>query len=191
VQLQRVRNDTAIGMVFSNAIAFFIMLTAAVTLHAAHVTNIETAEQAAQALRPIAGDFAFTLFALGIIGSGLLAVPVLAGSAAYAVAETFAWRIGLDQKWPGATQFYGIIVLATIGGSLLDFASLDPVKLLYCSAVVHGVVSVPIMVAMLILAGRRSIMGEFAMGWRLRSVAWVAAAVMFAAVAGMFVGPAG
>jgi NRAMP (natural resistance-associated macrophage protein)-like metal ion transporter len=191
VQLRRVRIDTVIGMVFSNAIAFFIILTAAVTLHARGVTSIETSAQAAQALRPIAGNLAFTLFALGIIGTGLLAVPVLAGSAAYAVAETFDWRTGLDQKLPGAREFYGIIVIAIIGGAVLEFAPLDPVKMLYWSAVVNGVVAVPIMIAMLILAGRRSIMGDFVMGRRLRSVAWLAAAVMLATVAGMFLGPAG
>ena len=187
-QLRRVRIDTVIGMVFSNAIAFFIILTAAVTLHAAGVTNIETSAQAAQALRPIAGNLAFTLFALGIIGTGLLAVPVLAGSAAYAVAETFAWRTGLDEKLPVARHFYGIIAIATIGGALLDFAPLDPVKMLYWSAVVNGVLAVPIMVAMLLLAGRESIMGRFVMGRPLRSVAWVAVAAMFLTVAAMLIG---
>ena len=148
-------------MIFSNSVAFFIVLTTAVTLHAHGVTNIETAADAADALRPIAGDFSFVLFALGIIGTGLLAIPVLAGSAAYAVAEVFGWRSTLEAKFPEAKGFYVIILAATMIGLAVGFTSLDPIKMLVWSAVLNGVISVPVMAMMMTLITSTSVMGRF------------------------------
>ena len=185
-QLSRMKRDTVIGMGFSNAVAFFIMLTAAVTLGASGVTNIQTSAQAAEALRPIAGDFAFWLFALGIAGTGLLAVPVLAGSAAYAVTESFHWRNGLDLKVQQARKFYGIIVLATLGGMLLDYAPIDPIEALVLSAQINGVIAVPVMAIMMLLAQNRKIMGAYTLSLRHRVLGWGGVAIMAAAVAAMF-----
>jgi len=185
-QLSRMKRDTVIGMGFSNAVAFFIMLTAAVTLGASGVTNIQTSAQAAEALRPIAGDFAFWLFALGIAGTGLLAVPVLAGSAAYAVTESFHWRNGLDLKVQQARKFYGIIVLATLGGMLLDYAPIDPIEALVLSAQINGVIAVPVMAIMMLLAQNRKIMGAYTLSLRHRVLGWGGVGIMAAAVAAMF-----
>jgi NRAMP (natural resistance-associated macrophage protein)-like metal ion transporter len=185
-ELQRVKIDTTIGMCFSNLIAFFIMLTTAVTLHAHGIVDIETTEQAAQALRPIAGDLAFLLFSLGVIGTGLLAVPVLAGSAAYAGAEALNRPGGLDKKLLAAREFYAIIAIATLGGVLLTFAPIDAIKLLYWAAVINGVISVPIMAAMVVMASSKDVMHQFTIGRRLKSVAWLAVAVVTVAVLGMF-----
>src|SRR5256885_2067373 len=149
---RRIKLDTHIGMMFSNLIALCIMLTTALTLHAAGITSIQTSAQAAEALRPLAGDFAFTLFAAGIIGTGLLAVPVLAGSAAYAVAETFRWPIGLGLRLAEARGFYFILSAATLLGLGIDFLGIDPIKALLWAATLNGVVSVPIMVVMMLLA---------------------------------------
>ncbi|HZP93765.1 MAG TPA: Nramp family divalent metal transporter [Burkholderiales bacterium] len=184
--LERIKTDTYIGMGFSNLIAFFIILSAALTLNVAGVTEIRTASDAAQALRPIAGDFAFLMFSLGIIGTGMLAVPVLAGSAAYAAAEAFGWRQGLDRKWFEAKEFYGIIALATIGGAALDFTPVDPFKALLWSAMLNGVIAVPIMVVMMLMVARRDVMGPFVVTRRLKILGWVSTAVMAAAVAAMF-----
>ena len=142
-------------------IAFFIMLTTAATLHAHGVTNIQTSAQAAEALRPIAGKFAFLLFSMGIIGTGLLAVPVLAGSAAFAVAESFRWRRGLDLPALRGARFYGIIAAATMVGVGLGFTRLDPIKALFYAAVINGVISPPIMMVMMRMASNPKIMGEF------------------------------
>ena len=185
-QLSRMKRDTVIGMGFSNAVAFFIMLTAAVTLGVSGVTNIQTSAQAAEALRPIAGDFAFWLFALGIAGTGLLAVPVLAGSAAYAVTESFHWRNGLDLKVQQARKFYGIIVLATLGGMLLDYAPIDPIEALVLSAQINGVIAVPVMAIMMLLAQNRKIMGAYTLSLRHRVLGWGGVGIMAAAVAAMF-----
>jgi NRAMP (natural resistance-associated macrophage protein)-like metal ion transporter len=185
-QLTRMKRDTVIGMGFSNGVAFFIMLTAAVTLGASGITNIQTSAQAAEALRPIAGDFAFWLFALGIAGTGMLAVPVLAGSAAYAVTESFGWRNGLDLKVQQARKFYGIIVLATLGGMLLDYAPIDPIEALVLSAQINGVIAVPVMAIMMLLAQNRKIMGEYTLSARHRVLGWGGVAIMAAAVAAMF-----
>ena len=155
-------------------------------LHAAGVTSIQTSADAAQALRPLAGDFAFLLFGLGIIGTGLLAVPVLAGSAAYAVAETLRWETGLDLKWPAQGRgFYGIIAVATLGGALIDFLPVDPVKALFWSAVINGVIAVPIMALMMLLASSKRIMGDFTLSMRHRVLGWIATGVMLAAVLAM------
>lgn len=185
--LQRIKFDTYIGMIFSNLIAFCIMLTTAVTLHAAGVTDIQSAAQAAEALRPLAGDFAFTLFAAGIIGTGLLAVPVLAGSAAYAVAESFRWRIGLGLSLAEARGFYFILTIATLLGIAIDLSGVDSIKMLLWAAVINGVISVPIMVVMMLLAAKPAVMGRFVVSRRLRALGWFATGVMAAAVVTMFV----
>lgn len=186
-QLRRIKIDTYIGMGFSNIVAFFIMLTAAVTLHLHGITDIETSAQAAQALRPLAGDFAFMLFSAGIIGTGLLAVPVLAGSAAYAVAESFQWRIGLGLKLLQARGFYAIVSIATILGVALNFTPVDPIKALFWSSVINGVVAVPIMVVMMLMAMRADIMGPFVITRRLKILGWLATAIMAIVVLAMFV----
>ena len=187
--LRRIRADTIVGMSFSNLIAFFIILSTAATLHAAGVTDIQTAAQAAEALRPLAGDFTFLLFSLGIIGTGLLAVPVLAGSAAYAVAEAAGWQGSLSMRLENGEgrSFYGVIAAATVGGVLLCFTPTDPVKELFWSAVINGVIAVPIMVVMMLLASRRATMGEHVIGARLRALGWLATAAMAATVIAMLV----
>ncbi|MGE5169307.1 MAG: Nramp family divalent metal transporter [Rudaea sp.] len=185
--LRRIKIDTWFGMVFSNAIAFSIMLTTAVTLHDAGITDIQSSAQAAQALKPIAGDFAFTLFAAGIIGTGLLAIPVLAGSAAYAVAEAMKWPIGLDREPLEAKGFYGIIALATLIGAGIDFTPIDPIRALIWTAVLNGVIAVPIMALMMRMAVRPDIMGTFVIKRRLHRLGWIATGLMAIAVVAMVV----
>ena len=182
-ELRRVRVDTYLGMGFSNLVAFFIVLTTAVTLHRAGLTDIQDSAQAAEALRPIAGEFAFALFSAGIIGTGMLAIPVLAGSAAYAVAETLEWRSGLALKPLEARGFYAIIVAAIVIGAGIDFAPIDPIKALFWSAVINGVVAVPIMAVMMLLASRPEAMGPFVISRRLKRLGWAATATMALAVA--------
>ncbi len=182
---RRIRLDTVVGMVFSNGVAFFVMLMGALVLHAGGVTDVQSAAQAAQALRPLAGDFAFMLFAFGIIATGLLAVPVLASSAAYAVAEAFGWPEGLERHWREAKGFYAIIAIATIVGTGLDFTPIDPIKALYWSAVVNGVVAVPIMVAMMLLSGNPQVMGVLPVRRKTLALGWGAVVLMAAAVAMM------
>jgi Mn2+/Fe2+ NRAMP family transporter len=184
-QLRRIKIDTYIGMGFSNLVAFFIMLTATVTLHLHGVTDIQTSAQAAEALRPLAGEFAFALFSMGIIGTGLLAVPVLAGSAAYAVAEAFKWKIGLGRELFRAKGFYMVLVVATFLGVALNFTPLDPVKALFWSAVINGVIAVPIMAVMMLLAVRSDVMGTFVIKRRLKVLGWLATMVMTLAVLAM------
>jgi Mn2+/Fe2+ NRAMP family transporter len=183
--LHRIKIDTYVGMGFSNLIALFIIVSTAATLHAAGITDIATSAQAAEALRPLAGNGAFLLFSLGIIGTGLLAVPVLAGSAAYAVAETFEWKAGLDLKLLEAREFYAIIALATLGGVALDFTPIDPIKALFWSAVLNGVIAVPIMVVMMLLADDPKVMGTFTVTRRLKALGWLATWTMAAAVVAM------
>ncbi|MGK5080726.1 NRAMP family divalent metal transporter [Janthinobacterium sp. HLX7-2] len=185
-QFQRIKMDTAVGMGFSNLVAFFIMLTTAVTLGAQGITHIDTSAQAASALRPIAGDFAFALFSLGIIGTGLLAVPVLAGSAAYAMAGAFHWKNSLELAPKAAKKFYAIIIASTALGAALCFTPLNPIKALYWSAVINGVISVPIMALMMVMASRPTIMGTLTISRRLRWLGWLCTAVMAAAVLAMF-----
>jgi Mn2+/Fe2+ NRAMP family transporter len=185
-EFARMRIDTVVGMGFSNIIALFIMLTAAATLHAHNVTNIETSSQAAEALRPIAGSLAFAIFALGIIGTGLLAVPVLAGSAAYALGEAFSWRVGLAQKASRAPAFYGAIALATFVGAAVNFTPLDPFKALFWSAVINGVAAVPIMIMIMLMASRRDVMGRFTVRPLLATLGWLSTAAMTLAAVGMF-----
>ncbi|SAL78416.1 natural resistance-associated macrophage protein [Caballeronia telluris] len=157
------------------------------TLHAHHITDIQTSSQAASALKPIAGEFAFLLFSLGIIGTGLLALPVLAGSAAYAMAGTFRWKNSLALEPQLAKRFYGIIVLATLVGLALDFTSIDPIRALFWSAVINGVTSVPIMVLMMLMASNQKVMGTFVTPVPLRVLGWLSTGVMAAAVIAMFV----
>jgi NRAMP (natural resistance-associated macrophage protein)-like metal ion transporter len=187
--LRRIKWDTRIGMLFSNLIAFFIILATAATLHAAGVRDIQTSAQAAQALRPVAGDAAFLLFALGIIGTGLLAVPVLAGSAAYAVAEAAGWEGSLTLRLEEGEGrgFYGVIAIATLGGVALCFTPTDPVRELFWSAVLNGVIAVPIMVVMMLLGTRESVMGEHVIGRRLRWFGWGATAAMAGVVLALVV----
>jgi NRAMP (natural resistance-associated macrophage protein)-like metal ion transporter len=184
--LRRIRWDTYLGMGFSNLIAFFIILSTAATLHAVGITHIETAAQAAEALRPIGGPATFLIFCLGIIGTGMLAVPVLAGSAAYAVAESFEWSSGLDAKVHEAREFYGIVAVATIGGVILNFTHLDPIQALVWTAEINGVIAIPIMAVMMLLAARTDIMGQFVIRPRLRGLGWTATGVMAASVFAMF-----
>ncbi len=180
-EARRIRLDTYVGMGFSNLIALCIVATTAATLHAHGVTDIQTSAQAAEALRPIAGPFAFYVFAAGIIGTGLLALPVLAGSAAYAVGEAAGWHVGLARRPGRARAFYGTIGAATVAGALLNLTAIDPVRALFWSAVVNGVVSAPIMAMMVVMACRRDVMGAFTLGPSLRVVGWVATAAMAAA----------
>jgi NRAMP (natural resistance-associated macrophage protein)-like metal ion transporter len=190
--LRRIKWDTHIGMTFSNAIAFFIILSTAATLNAAGITHIDTSAQAAQALRPIAGDRAFLLFALGIIGTGMLAVPVLAGSAAYAVAEAAGWEGSLSlrlEKGEGRA-FYGVIAASMLGGVALCFTRTSAVQELFWSAVLNGVVAVPIMVVMMLLASRGGAMAGHPIGRSLRWLGWAATAVMALAVLAMLVAAA-
>jgi NRAMP (natural resistance-associated macrophage protein)-like metal ion transporter len=185
-QFARIKLDTYLGMGVSNLIAFFIILTTAATLHASGRTDIATAAQAAEALRPVAGRFAFLLFGLGIIGTGLLAVPVLAGSAAYAVSEAFRWRTGLERKPNEAVGFYGVLSVATICGLGLTFTSLDPIRALFWSAVINGVVAVPIMIVMMLMATSKKVMGNFTLSRWLRALGWIATGVMVLAAVGLF-----
>ena len=177
-QLQRIRFDTLLGMAFSNLVAYFIILTAASTLYSRGLRDIQTADQAARALQPLAGPFAFYLFAMGIVGTGFLAIPILAGSAAYAVGEVFQWTASLEQKPGRAVPFYATIGLATFLGLLLNFLHLNPIKALYWSAVLNGVVAGPVMVFMMLLARNPKVMGKFTLPRYLHAAGWVATAVM-------------
>ena len=186
-QFSRMRLDTLAGMAFSNLIAIAIIMAAAATLHTNGITQIDTASEAAEALRPIAGPFAFALFALGIVGTGMLAVPVLAGSAAFAVSETRDWKRGLEYKPRQAVRFYAVIACATAVGVALDWLPVDPIRALFWSAVLNGLAAVPIMAAMMIIVGRRSVMGRFKATLSLSLFGWSATAVMAAAAAALLV----
>ncbi len=177
-ELKRIRTDTLVGMGFSHFTALAILVATAATLHAHGVTDITSAAQAANALRPIAGDMAFALFAIGLIGTGMLAVPVLAGSAAYAVSETFGWVEGLNRKPLEAKAFYSVIALATLGGLGINFLSIDPMKALYWSAVVNGLLAPPLMVVMMLIARNPRIMGRLTISPMLAFGGWLSTAVM-------------
>ena len=177
-QLQRIKWDTIIGMGFSNIIAFFIILTTAATLFPAGIHDIQTSADAAAALRPIAGEFAFLLFALGILGTGLLAIPVLAGSAAYALAELIHKPASLSLKPAAAKSFYAIIAIATLLGIALVFSGIDPIKALLWSAVINGIVAVPMMIALMHMASKTAIMGTFVIGTKTKVLGWMATALM-------------
>jgi Mn2+/Fe2+ NRAMP family transporter len=189
--LARIKLDTYVGMLLSNGIALCIVLATAVTLNLHGITSIQTSSQAAEALRPVAGEAAFVVFALGIVGTGLLAVPVLAGSAAYAVSEVFGWRAGLSHGFHKARGFYGIIVAATAIGTAMSVFELDPIKALVWSALVNGVISVPIMVVMMWIGQSPRLMGPLTMSARHRFFGWSATAVMAIAVVVMLVTSAG
>ena len=187
--LRRIKADTLVGMGFSNLVAFFIILSTGATLHVAGITDIQSSAQAAEALRPLAGHFTFLLFGLGIIGTGLLAVPVLAGSAGYAVAEAAGWRGSLSARLDKGEGrgFYGVIAAATVGGVILCFTPMDAVKELFWSAVLNGVIAVPIMVVMMLIAANPRIMGVNVIGRRLRALGWLATAAMATTVVAMLV----
>jgi Mn2+/Fe2+ NRAMP family transporter len=187
VQLRRIRIDTYLGMFVSNAIGWFIIVSVAATLNAHGVKDIQTASQAAEALRPIAGIFAFALFAIGIIGTGMLAVPVLAGSAAYALAEALHWPSGLARKPKAAKAFYGTIAVATGLGMVFNLLPIDPIKALFWTAVLNGVVAVPIMVMTMIMAGQKRVMGNFVLPRPLAVMGWIATGVMCAVAVALIV----
>ena len=183
--LSRIRMDTIVGMLASNLIALAIMIATAATLHQHGVTQIDTAAQAAQALKPIAGNFAFALFSVGIIGTGLLAIPVLAGSSGYAIAESYGWKTGLDNMPWQARGFYAVIGAAVVLGLGIDYSGLDPIKALYWSAVLNGLIAVPLMVALMVVATSRKKMGKFRVGPLLGGLGWLSTLVMAAAAATM------
>ena len=185
-EIGRIKIDTTVGMIFSNVIAFSIILTTAAVLNAHGVTNINSATQAAEALRPLAGDFTFLLFALGIIGTGLLAIPVLAGSAAYGVAEAFGWHATLQAKAPDAVGFYTIIAAATVIGFGLGFTGIDAIHMLVWSAVLNGIVAVPIMAMMMVIVANAGLMGRFKASTRLIVLGWLGTGLMAVAVIALF-----
>jgi Mn2+/Fe2+ NRAMP family transporter len=184
--LRRIGIDTTVGMIFSNLIAFFIILTAAVVLHAHGKTDIQSSSEAAEALRPLAGKLAFALFAAGIIGTGLLAVPVLAGATAYAASGAFGQRSGLEHKPLSAKFFYGVLIIASLAGIALNLTPLDPIKALYWSAVINGVAAVPLMIVMMLMGSSRKVMGKLTMPWPLKVFGWLATVAMAAAAVVMF-----
>ena len=186
-EFERIRLDTLIGMAASNIVAFFIILTAAVTLHANGKTDINSAAEAAESLRPLAGQFAFLLFSLGIIGTGLLAVPVLAGSAAYAVGEAFRWPTGLERKPWQAKRFYAVIAAAMLLSLLLDFIGLDPIKALVFSAAINGIVAVPILALLMIMSRDSRIVGQFRISTAYNVLGWLTTAFMALAAVGLLV----
>ena len=185
-QLQRIHADTMIGMAFSNAVAFFIILTAAATLHAHGITKVSTCAQAASALEPIAGRFAGLLFVCGIVGTGLLAVPVLAASSAYAIGEGCKWNTSLESQPHEAPRFYGAISVATAIGLLMNFLHIDPVKALVWAAVLNGLVAAPLMAVIMHMASSNSVMGKFKIPAYLLWTGWIATATMACVCAGVF-----
>jgi Mn2+/Fe2+ NRAMP family transporter len=174
-------------MLYSDVAAYFIILATAVTLHVAGITDINTAAQAASALRPLAGDFAYMLFALGILRVGLIGVPVLAGSGAYALSEVMGWKEGLERKVADARGFYGIIAVSVLAGLGIQYSPISPMKALFWSAVINGVVAVPLMVVIIILVSKKSVMGAFTASRPLIILGWIATAIMGAAAVAMFI----
>ena len=187
LELRRIRWDTWSGMFYSNVTAYFIILATAVTLHIAGMTDINTAAQAASALRPLAGNFAFILFALGILGVGLIGVPVLAGSGAYALSEAMGWKSGLERKATDARGFYGIIAISVLAGLGIQYLPISPMKALFWSAVINGIVAVPLMTVIILLVSKKSVMGAFTASRSFIILGWVATAVMGAAAVWMFI----
>jgi Mn2+/Fe2+ NRAMP family transporter len=186
-ELRRIRWDTWSGMFYSNITAYFIVLATAVTLHAAGITDINTAAQAASALRPLAGGFAFVLFALGILGVGMIGVPVLAGSGAYALAEVLGWKAGLERSATDARGFYAIIAVSVLAGLVIQYLPIQPMKALFWSAVINGVVAVPLMVVIILLVSKKSVMGAYTASRAFIVLGWIATAVMSAAAVWMFI----
>jgi Mn2+/Fe2+ NRAMP family transporter len=183
----RILWDTWSGMFYSDLAAYFIILATAVTLHVAGITNIDSAAKAADALRPLAGNFAFMLFAIGILGVGLLGVPVLAGSGGYALSEAMGWRTGLGRRPRDAPGFYGVIAISVLAGLVIQYLPINPMKALFWSAVINGVVAVPLMAVVILLASSRSVMGEFTASRPLVVLGWIATAVMGAAAVCMLI----
>jgi Mn2+/Fe2+ NRAMP family transporter len=177
-ELRRIQWDTWSGMLYSDLTAYFIILATAVTLNVSGITDIETAAQAASALRPLAGDFAFLLFALGILGVGLIGVPVLAGSAAYALAEAMDWQSGLERKAQDARGFYGVIAVSVLAALLIQYSPISPMKALFWSAVINGVVAVPLMVVIILIASSKTMMGAFTSSRSIVVLGWIGAAIM-------------
>jgi len=186
-ELADARLDVATGMFFSNVVMFFIILATGATLHVSGQTQVETARQAAEALRPLAGDGAYLLFALGLIGTGLLAVPVLAGSASFAIAELFGWRSGLDLPPRHGRRFYLVFAGAVVAGMALNLGGTNPIRMLFLSAVVNGLLAPPLLVLVMLVGNNRAIMGMHANGPWLNALGWLATAIMFLAAAGFFV----
>lgn len=186
VELSRIGWDTWSGMLYSDITAYFIILATAVTLNIAGVKNIDTAAQAASALRPLAGDLAYMLFALGVLGVGLIGVPVLAGSAAYALCEAMGWEWGLERKATDARGFYGVIAISVLAALFIQYSPLSPMKALVWSAVINGLVAVPLMVVIIVLVSKRSVMGSYAASRTIVTLGWIATAVMGAAAVRMF-----
>ncbi len=186
-ELRRIKWDTWSGMFYSNIAAYFIILATAVTLHVAGVTNINTAAQAASALRPVAGRFAFLLFALGILGVGMIGVPVLSGSAAYAVAEVMNWRQGLEERARDARGFYGVIAVSVLLALVIQFSPINPMKALVWSAVINGVVAVPLLAVIILLASKKTVMGAFTANRSLVILGWIATVMMGAAAVWMII----
>ena len=184
-ELRDEKIDTVVGMLLCNIVFYFVILAAASTLHSSGQTEIASATEAAQALRPLAGDLATILFAIGLIGAGLLAVPVLTGSAAYAVAETFGWRSGLDERPRHAKKFYAVIAVATLVGILIDFVRINPISALFWTAVINGVIAPPLLVVVMLVANNKKVMGTRTNGRVTNLIGWLAASVMFAAAIGM------
>jgi NRAMP (natural resistance-associated macrophage protein)-like metal ion transporter len=185
-EFARIRLDTLVGMGASNLVALFIIFATAATLHAKGLTNIQSSSQAAEALRPLAGNFAFGLFAAGIIGTGMLAIPVLAGSSAYAVSEAFRWTEGLERRPREAKAFYGVVALAIVGGAALTLTPLDPIKALYWSAVVNGILAAPLMAMMMVIGVNRRIMGRLTLARPMIVLGWLATLVMLLVTVGFF-----
>jgi len=184
-QLETMRADTYLGMAFSNIIAFFIILDTAAVLHTHGITDIQTGAQAAEALRPLAGELTFLLFSLGIIGTGLLAIPVLAGSAAYALAEALNWPTGLERKLHRAKGFYGILCGATLLGVAMNFGSINPIKALFWSAVLNGIAAVPIMIIMMLMTNNRKVIGMLKLPRPQKIIGWIATSIMLLVAVGM------
>jgi Mn2+/Fe2+ NRAMP family transporter len=186
-ELKRIHWDTWIGMLYSDLAAYFIILATAVTLHASGVTDIKTAAQAASALRPLAGDFAFLLFAIGILGVGLIGVPVLAGSAAYALAEAMSWKSGLEHRAQDARGFYAVIAVSVLAGLIIQYSPISPMKALFWSAVINGIVAVPLMAVIILMASSTSVMGRFTSSRAIVTLGWIATTIMGIAAAMMLI----
>ena len=186
-ELRRIKWDTWSGMFYSNITSYFIILATGVTLHVAGIRDINTAAQAASALKPLAGQFAYLLFALGILGVGMIGVPVLAGSGGYALAEVLGWKEGLERKVKDARGFYGIIALSVLAALVIQYSPIDPMKALFWSAVINGVVAVPLMAVIIVLASKKSVMGAYTASRSLIALGWIATAVMGVAALAMLI----
>jgi NRAMP (natural resistance-associated macrophage protein)-like metal ion transporter len=186
-EVKRIRVDTLVGMGVSNLIAIAIIMTTAATLHNKGITDIQSSSQAAEALKPVAGAFAELIFALGIIGTGLLAIPVLAGSTAYAIGEGRKWPVGLSRKPKEASAFYAVLALSVAIGVALNFTAIDPIKALYWSAVINGVLAAPVMTIMMLLVRRKSVMGDLVVKGPVYWLGWLATAAMAFCIVGMAV----